>query len=156
MKELIERTENNKVKIGTNVAIAHLVTPIIEGARSGRSLTDEDGEFMPASCFTISPNGELFKQRLYDTSGDGVLSILQEEVGGYIELFYRGPNFHFYCNEEGKLNDMEDNNLADCVTMALMVSQGALGCFNLVGPVCLVVDEKTADEITRALHEQQD
>ena len=146
-----ETQNRNKENMGANVA--NLVTHIIEGARSGRSLTDEDGEFMPAACFTISPNGDIVKQRLYDTSGGGVLSVLQEEVGGYIELFYRGPNFHFYCNEEGKLNGMEKNSLADCVTTAFMVSQGALGCFNLVGPVCLVVDEKTADEFMRGLDE---
>ena len=122
----------------------------MKGAEAGNTLSfDDNGNHTEmVAVITISPDGGFDATMMYGP--DVSLSLLQSKLEGYIELFYRGPNFEFYCNEEGRLNNMEANRLngMEANRLADMVTIGIEGKnWNLVGPVVVIIDELTASRL---------
>lgn len=122
--------------------ITDLHTAIVKGVEANNTLSfDDNGNHTErVAVITISPDSGFDATMVYGP--DVSLSLLKSKLEGYIELFYRGPNFEFYCNEEGRLNGMEANRLADMVTIGIEGKN-----WHLVGPVVAIVDELTASRL---------
>ena len=93
----------------------------------------------------IYPNGEttVVENSIPDDAQAISLEMLQGEVEGYIEGVYSG-DITMFCNEEGKLKNLETNPIASIVWWKLLTKESIPAGDILVGKV--VITGGTDDE----------